>query len=188
MLNKNYGKLSSTNSIQYAPRTFRENDQLFIPRIDDDEAYFARGWLKIVDTKPQYDAESQIIHIKQWIANEEAKTLTAEYVIEPRPEDKRKKVKKYSKLRITLFCIEMGIWNSVKEYLEKIGYYDLFVMATFFLETDEYFTKGLQMYMEAMVANGSSKDDIESLIENMKNFAYDGDVIVNEEGRAIGLY
>jgi hypothetical protein len=42
--------------------------------------------------------------------------------------------------------------------------------------------------MEAMVASGSLKDDIESLIENMKNFAYDGDVTVNEEGRAIGLY
>ena len=39
-----------------------------------------------------------------------------------------------------------------------------------------------------MSTSGSSKDDIESLIENMKNFAYDGDVTVNEEGRAIGLY
>ena len=78
------------------------------------------------------------------------------------------------------------------KYTSKADLYSvgviLFVMATFFLESDEYFNKGLQMYMEAMVASGSSKDDIESLIENMKNFAYDGDVTVNEEGRAIGLY
>ena len=43
------------------------------------------------------------------------------------------------------------------------------------------------MYTEAMTVGGSSASDISDLIENMKNFAYDGDVTVNEEGRAIGL-
>jgi hypothetical protein len=35
--------------------------------------------------------------------------------------------------------MEQGIWNDVKGFLEKIGYYDLFVMAQYFLDTDDYF-------------------------------------------------
>ena len=181
MLNKNYGKLTSSNSIQYAPRSFRENDSLVVPRIDDDQAYFARGWYKVVNVKPQYDAVSQITYIKQWIANESEKTITAEYVVNPRPIDTRKKAKKYSKLRMTLFCMEQGIWNDVKEFLEKIGYYDLFVMAQYFLDTDDYFQRGIAMFEDAYADVNRSKEEIKSLVETMLNFAFDGYEILNED-------
>ena len=174
MLNKNYGKLTSSNSIQYAPRSFRENDSLVVPRIDDDQAYLARGWYKVVNVKPQYDAVTQITYIKQWITNESEKTITAEYVVNPRPIDTRKKAKKYSKLRMTLFCMEQGIWNDVKEFLEKIGYYDLFVMAQYFLDTDDYFQRGIAMFEDAYADANRSKEEIESLVETMLNFAFDG--------------
>ena len=186
MENRNYAKLID-NTIQYAPRKFIENGSLIVPREIDDEFYFSRGYFKVVDIKPHYDHATQNVSILKWNINEIKHTITSVYVVNEN-QTYSKQVRKFSKLKITLFCIENKIWQDVKEYLEKIGYYDLFVMATFFLESDEYFNKGLQMYMEAMVASGSSKDDIESLIENMKNFAYDGDVTVNEEGRAIGLY
>ena len=181
MLNKNYGKLTSSNSIQYAPRSFRENDSLVVPRIDDDQAYLTRGWYKVVNVKPQYDAVTQIIYIKQWIINESEKTITAEYVVNPRPVDTRKKAKKYSKLRITLFCMEQGIWNDVKEFLEKIGYYDLFVMAQYFLDTDDYFQRGIAMFEDAYADANRSKEEIESLVETMLNFAFDGYEILNDD-------
>lgn len=181
MLNKNYGKLTSSNSIQYAPRSFHENDSLVVPRIDDDEAYFARGWYKVVNVKPQYDAATQMTYIKQWITNESEKTITAEYITTPRPVDTRKKAKKYSKLRMTLFCMEQGIWNDVKEFLEKIGYYDLFVMAQYFLDTDDYFQRGIAMFEDAYADANRSKEEIESLVETMLNFAFDGYEILNED-------
>lgn len=181
MLNKNYGKLTSSNSIQYAPRSFRENDSLVVPRIDDDEAYFARGWFKVINNKPAYDAVSQVVYIKDWTIDTEAKTVTANYVVAPRPEDTRKKAKKYSKLRMTLFCMQQNIWEKVKRFLEHIGYYDLFVMAQYFLDTDDYFQQGISMFKQQYIEDGGTAEEIDSLVETMLNFAFDGYEILNED-------
>lgn len=181
MLNKNYGKLTSSNGIQYAPRSFHENDQLVVPRIDDDQAYFSRGWYRVVNVKPQYDIVTQITYIKQWVLDEDAKTVTAEYAIEPRPEDTRKKAKKYSKLRMTLFCMEQGIWRDVKAFLEKTEYYDLFVMAQYFLDTDDYFQRGIQMFLDSYSDPEHPREELEVLVETMLNFAFDGYEIINED-------
>ena len=181
MLNKNYGKLTSSNSIQYAPRSFRENDSLVVPRIDDDEAYFARGWFKVINNKPEYDAVSQVVYIKDWTMDTEAKTVTANYVIESRPKDTRKKAKKYSKLRITLFCMQQNIWEKVKGFLEHVGYYDLFVMAQYFLDTDDYFQQGISMFKQQYIADGGTAEEIDSLVQTMLNFAFDGYEILNED-------
>lgn len=139
VFNNNYGDLNSSGDIVYAPRSFLENGALFVPRIDDDEAYLARGWFKIVNTEPDYDVVTQTAYIKKWIKDAEAGTVTAEYEITARPEDPHKKAKKYSKLKMTMFLIEQRLWTDVKAYLEKIGYYDLFVMAQYFLDTDDYY-------------------------------------------------
>lgn len=181
MLNKNYGKLTSSNSIQYAPRSFHENDSLVVPRIDDDEAYFARGWFKVINNKPEYDVVSQVVYIKDWTIDTEAKTVTANYVVAPRPEDTRKKAKKYSKLRMTLFCMQQNIWEKVKRFLEHIGYYDLFVMAQYFLDTDDYFQQGISMFKQQYIEDGGTAEEIDSLVQTMLNFAFDGYEILNED-------
>lgn len=180
-LNKRYGKTKVNGDIEYAPRSFYENDSLYVPRVDDDEAYFDRGWYKVVNVKPAYDAVTQYVSIKQWTTNEDAKTVTAEYNILKRPEDTRKKAKKYSKLRMTLFCMEQDIWTDVKEFLEKTGYYDLFVMAQYFLDTDEYYQKGIQMFKDAYVDERHTAEDIDAMVESMENFAFDGYEILDEE-------
>jgi hypothetical protein len=54
MENKNYAKLID-NKIQYAPRKFLENNNLIVPKQNDDEFYFKRGYFKVVDIKPHYD-------------------------------------------------------------------------------------------------------------------------------------
>lgn len=184
--NKNYGKLKTDGTIEYAPRKFFEDGKLIVPRLIDDVFFFARGWYKVIDEKPSYDSSTSYCQFEKWTANEETKSLIAEYSIKEIPAPIETRVKRYSKLKITLFCIEQGIWEQVKEYLTKIGFYDLFVMAQFFLETDEYFVKGLEMYAEAAVDANTSKEDIEALIETMKNFAHDGYVTLDDEGNIIG--
>ena len=181
MLNKNYGDVTEAGGIKYAPRKFVEGDGVFIPRVDDDEAYFARGWFKVIDNKPAYDAVSQIVYLKDWKKDTEAKTVTANYVIESRPKDTCKKAKKYSKLRMTLFCMQQDIWEKVKLFLEHIGYYDLFVMAQYFLDTDDYFQKGISMFKQQYIEDGGTAEEVDSLVETMLNFAFDGYEIINED-------
>lgn len=180
MLNKNYGRLTPSKGIQYAPRSFRENDSLVVPRVDDNEAYFSRGWYKIVNIKPQYDAVTQIIFIKQWNVDENAKTITAEYDVQPCPKDMHKKAKRYSKLRMTIFLMDQQLWEDVKKFLERTGYYDLFVMAQYFLDTDEYFQRGIDAFKQAYASEQHPIKELEDTVEAMLNFAFDGYEIVNE--------
>ena len=180
MLNKNYGKLTTSKGIQYAPRSFHENDSLVIPRIDDDDAYFSRGWYKVVNVEPQHDMASQIACIKQWNVDENAKTITAEYDIQPCQKDMCKKAKRYSKLSMTIFLMDQQLWKDVKEFLEKTGYYDLFVMAQYFLDTDEYFQRGIDAFKQAYASEQHPLEELEDTIEAMLNFAFDGYETVNE--------
>jgi hypothetical protein len=53
-------------------------------------------------------------------------------------------------------------------------------MAQYFLETDEYFVKGLESFKQAYIDENRSEQDIDMLIENMKNFAHDG-YVINEK-------
>ena len=107
--------------------------------------------------------------------------MTANYVVASRPEDTRKKAKKYSKLRMTVFCMEQDIWEKVKRFLQHIGYYDLFVMAQYFLDTDDYFRQGISMFKQQYIDDGGTTEEIDSLIETMLNFAFDGYEIINED-------
>ena len=124
---------------------------------------------------------TQITYIKQWNLDENARTITAEYVIQPRPEDTRKKAKRYSKLKMTIFCMEQKIWDDVKRFLEGTGYYDLFVMAQYFLDTDEYFQRGIAAFLEAYESEEHPKEELEALVETMLQFAFDGYEILNED-------
>ena len=107
--------------------------------------------------------------------------MTANYIIAPRPEDTRKKAKKYSKLRITLFCMQQNIWEKVKGFLEHVGYYDLFVMAQYFLDTDDYFQQGISMFKQQYIEDGGTAEEIDSLVETMLNFAFDGYEIIPDD-------
>jgi hypothetical protein len=127
MENRNYAKLVD-GKIQYAPRKFIENGCLIVPREIDDDFHFNKGYFKVIDVKPHYDYATQNISILKWNIDEIKYTITSVYIVNENP-SYSKQVRKFSKLKITLFCIENKIWQDVKEYLEKIGYYDLFVMA-----------------------------------------------------------
>ena len=179
MFNKKYGDLATNGKgIKYAPRVFKEDNVIFVPREDDDEAYFARGWLKVIDKKPSYDPETEFIAFQRWEKDVDAKTITTKYAVEKIPDDKKTKATRYSKLKITLFCMENDLWNDVKKFLDRAGYYDLFVMAQYFLSTDDYFQRGIAAFKRHYIEQGHDEEQLNALIEQMKMFAEDGFEIV----------
>lgn len=180
MTNKNYGKLTERGTLERAPRTFVEGTRVVVPRIDDDAAYASRGWYKIIDEEPEdYDPELKHPVRSGWTTDDEAMTLSAIYtLVDNPPQQKYKEVKKYSKLKMTLFLIDKKIWPSVKAYLEEIGYYDLFVMAQYFLENDQYFVSGIEMFKTQFA---DQIEDMESIVQQMLQYAEDGFETVLEE-------
>ena len=187
MENKNYAKLID-NKIQYATRKFIENNKLIIAKTIDDEFYFSRGYYRVVDIIPYYDSSKQSIQILKWNIDEANHTITSVYeVLDNVVQPINNQVRKFSKLKITIFCIKNNIWQDVKEYLEKIGYYDLFVMAVYFIETDEYFTKGIQMFKEARADSILPIEELDKMIEQMLDFAHDGYVTTDEKTQMINV-
>lgn len=81
-----------------------------MPKVDDDEAYFSRGWLKVVDIKPVCDYSKQTMSFKEWVVDTEKQTITAKYEVTALPTT-TVQVGKYSKLRLTLFCMKQGLWD-----------------------------------------------------------------------------
>lgn len=173
MLNTRYGKRDQQDKIEYAPRTFKENGSVVVPRIDDDDAYCSRGWLKVIDVIPSYDATTQKVQLIGWEEDLIEKTITAQYEIVAIPVP-TPKAKRYSKLRITMFCVNERIWSTVKHELEDTGYYDLYVMAQYFLDTDEYFQKGLAMFKNYFLVHGYDEEDYDNMVNSMLEFAFDG--------------
>ena len=171
--NTNYARLVN-NSIEYAPRTFHENNAIIVPKIDDDEAYFSRGWYKVVNVVPSYDAATQTLTFNGWTIDAESNTINASYVVAPiDPDTLPKRTKKYSKLKVTMFCMQQGIWEQVKAFLTENGFYDLFVMAQYFTEDNDYMKNGVDAFCEMYKAQHPDVD-VDALVAHMLNYAFDG--------------
>ena len=173
-LNKNYGR-ALQNQIQYAPRSFKENGILIVPRIDDDEAYLSRGWFKVVEHKPEYDPEKYMLNQTGWDEDTEAREVFAVYEpVEIQPAPIYVQVRRFSKLKLVEFCMEKGIWRELKAFLERLGYYDLFVMAMVFLENDKFFKRGLQAFKTHKVQEeGYDAQELQELINQALAYAFD---------------
>lgn len=173
-LNKNYGR-ASQNQIQYAPRSFKENGVLIVPRIDDDEAYLSRGWFKVVERKPEYDPEKYALKQIGWDEDAKAEEVFAIYeLVEIQPTPIYVQVRRFSKLKLVEFCMENGIWQDLKSFLEETGYYDLFVMAMVFIENDKFFKRGLQAFKAHKVQEeGYDAQELQELINQALAYAFD---------------
>lgn len=174
MINRRYGKNTSGTTIEYAPRTFRENGAVIAPRIDDDEFYHSRGWFTILDIKPKYDPATKMLSLVGWTRDDQLMTLTAQYDIIDRPAPSTIQVRRFSKLKLVEFCMEKGIWQELKTFLEGTGYYDLFVMAVFFLENDKFFMQGLQAFRQHKAQDLEyDADALQKLIQQALAYAFD---------------
>ena len=181
--NRNFGKGDGKGGIQYAPSVFNENEQIIVPNPFDEEIYFARGWLKVVDIKPEV-GENQCADITGWTEDLEAKTITAQYtVVDIPPPKKYVQVRRFSKLRLVEFCMERGIWEGLKSYITELGYYDLFVMAMVFLENDKFFTAGLEAYKQLKISEGMPEEEIQAIIDAALDYAFDAYEQVEVDGQ-----
>jgi len=53
-------------------------------------------------------------------------------------------------------------------------------MAQYFLDTDDYFQRGMQLFKTAYADEQHPIEELDELIEAMLNFAFDGYEIINE--------
>lgn len=174
MTNRRYGKNTSGITIEYAPRIFRENGAVIAPRIDDDEFYHGRGWFTILDIKPEYDPTVKMLSLVGWTRDDQLMTLTAQYNIIDQPAPSTIQVRRFSKLKLVEFCMEQGIWDELKAFLEETGYYDLFVMAVFFLENDKFFMRGLQAFQQHKAQEeGYDAQELQEMIDQALQYSFD---------------
>ena len=180
--NKRYGKITQNNTIEYAPRVFKEDDVVVAPKIDDDNAYHSRGWYTVVDAKPSYDTASQHIQLSTWVENDIDMAISAVYQVIDNQPSQTIQVRRFSKLKLVEFCIEQGIWNELKSFLEKTGYYDLFVMAVYFLENDKFFMMGLQAFQQNKAQEpGYDSTAFQHMIDLALQYAFDSYEVVQAE-------
>ena len=173
MENRKYGKLPD-GKIEFAPRAFFEGGSIVVPKEDDDEAYTQRGWEKIIYNPPPVEEGEQEAVLSGYVQGDGV--ISAMYEVRDIPESEKPQ-KMYSKLRITLFCMNMKLWDSVKAWLQEIGYYDLFVMAQYFLGSDEYFSRALEMFKEKFREDIEEEgQDVDELVQQMLEFSYDGEL------------
>lgn len=171
--NRRYGR-ARAGGIEYAPRVFSENGQVFVPREDDDQAYISRDWFKVVERRPEYDPAKYALKQTGWAEDGERKEAFITWeIVELPPTPHYVQVRRFSKLRLVEFCMERGIWANLKSYIEKLGYYDLFVMAVVFLENDKFFRAGLQAYKDFKVSEGADPEEVQATIDAALDFAFD---------------
>ncbi len=109
--------------------------------------------------------------------DQEHHQITFLYTVEDKPEDTRKKRKIYSKLRLTMFCMNQNLWDSVKAKLEEIGYYDLFLMAQYFTSDDDNFKRGINLFKEFLK---DKVEDVDKLVIQALAFAFDREEIIED--------
>ena len=70
--------------------------------------------------------------------------------------------------------MDQNLWKYIKKFLVKTGYYDLFVMAQYFLESDEYFQRGIDLFKTEFIGMGHTEEEFEAMKESMLAFSFDG--------------
>lgn len=104
--NRNFAKLVD-GKIQYAPRVFQEKSAVVVPGVDDANFYLAHGWLQVVDEQPEHDEAEKYAVRTGWEEDAESGKISAVYELRDLSSTPQiVEVKKLSKLKITLFCMQ----------------------------------------------------------------------------------
>ena len=63
MENFRYARPIDNKNIEYAPKMFKENGSVIVPRSDDDYFFFQRGYYLVVDNKPYHIVFVCIVYV-----------------------------------------------------------------------------------------------------------------------------
>jgi hypothetical protein len=81
MENKNYAKLLDNNQLEYAPRVFKTETGVIIPKLIDDNFFFNRGYYKVIDNVPYYNEKTDSLKIYRIDKDDDKHTLTIIYEV-----------------------------------------------------------------------------------------------------------
>lgn len=112
--NKEYGKIISDTSLEYAPFSFKDEHGIIIPKTETE--FNERGYYKIVDVKPSYDKFKYIYRFIKWYMYENR--IIAEYSIEEKPEPEQTGFE-VSKMYLEIAIIKAGLYEPFIQMLEN---------------------------------------------------------------------
>ena len=144
-VNTNYGRVSPSNTVDYAPaqlrlgnivdgRVFANNVTALHPTAAQ---YASQGWLPIDDYLPEREGFA-VEASGVWFVTNGVIRAKPKYVPLPPPPPRT-----FSKMRAVIALTEAGVWPEVKAWITTNGLYDIYLAAQNFKEDDPYFRQGL---------------------------------------------
>lgn len=111
--NREYAQLVSDKVLKYAPMFFKDEHGITVPKTEAE--YNARGWLKVENIRPSYDALHYVCIFDKWIVN--GNKIVACYQIEdkPAPADTGFEV---SKMYLEIAIVKAGLYDKFIKLLE----------------------------------------------------------------------
>lgn len=161
--NENFGKLDLSGDIEYAPAAFNTAGHDYLHPTSAD--YAAAGFMPVVDEYPETPPPEGCIWERDgWELNGGSikrrwKAVEDPYIPTPFPPA----VRRFSKLKVVAALMEAGVWDTVKEWINDSGMYDLFAAAQDFADDNPYFTAALTE-LEDML--GWDDQRVEALLRN----------------------
>ena len=135
-MNRNFGKLTATGAIEYAPNTLHTGDNWNVAPTAAD--YAAAGYFPVIDAPPTTPAREDYHYVAGVYELVDGKYVRRYAELADLPPPPRT----FSKLKIVAALMEAEVWAQVKAYIEQAGLYDLYLAAQDFKEDNPYFTQG----------------------------------------------
>ena len=179
-MNRNFGKLTATGAIEYAPNTLHTGDNWNVAPTAAD--YAAAGYLAVIDAPPSDPAgEGYHWEARGWEEVSSSSSSSSEFEngdnsalelqlrsrtqirrVYERVADPPPAPRVFSKLKIVAALMEAGVWEQVKAYITEAGLYDLYLAAQDFKEDNPYFTQGKAALQTAL---GWTDGQVEAVLE-----------------------
>ncbi len=161
--NENFGKLSLSGDIEYAPMAFNYAGHDYLHPTTAD--YLSAGFLPVIDEHPETQPPEGFIWQRDgWEIVDETikrrwKAVEDPYVPAPMPP----KPRQFSKLKIVAALKQMGEWEHVKEWINDNDMYDLYAAAQNFAEDNPYFSQALDDLKDMLEWNDQQ---VEVILQN----------------------
>ena len=168
-MNTKYGKLVD-GQIVYAPNTLDTEDG---KKMNPSEAsYLAAGWKKVADEPPAPE-DGCTVEVSGWTEGEDTLTKVYKQVAMPAPQGGGqggdtppapapvgKRI--FSKLKLVAALKAADKWVLVKTWLEEKGYWDYYLAAQNFRESNQLFAEALA---SLKAYTGMSDDEVEAILQ-----------------------
>lgn len=155
-MNRNYGKLVG-GGIEYAPAKIAKSDGSVVLS-PSAETYLASGWKKVVDDAPPPEPGHTVM-VSGWEETDDSLVCVYKQVPDILAPD-RSRI--FSKLKIVAALKDADKWVLVKTWIEEKGYWDYYLAAQNFRESNQLFAEALA---SIKAYTGMSDDEVEAILQ-----------------------